>query len=209
MKDDEFWDKDAIIKDRIFDSNVSYPEIADELGITIAELNRRIKALGLDWVASRGRKVSRGQAALTKIVRQLIPKAEIINEYQVGEKLRLDIYLPQYKLGIEYHGRQHFFYSNLFFKDRQDFLDAQKRDERKIELCKEQGIALVVFRFTDKLTQEAVFERIVGALNSTPYVKEKRESRYKGNAYYEKRKESDREYRKKRYRELKRKRRDG
>lgn len=209
MRDEEFWEEDAIIKDRIFDSNVSYVEIADEVGMTIAQLNRRIKALGLDWVESKGRKVSRGQAALTKIVRQLIPGAEIVNEHQLGEKLRLDLFLPTYKLGIEYHGRQHFFYSSLFFKDRQDFIDAQERDRRKVELCKEQGIALVVFRFTDKLTQQAVFERIVDAINNTPYIKEERESRYKGNAYYEKRKEADREYRKKRYRELKRKRRDG
>lgn len=131
---------------------------------------------------------------------------QIVNEFQLGERLRLDLYLPAYKLGIEYHGRQHFYFSDLFYETAEDFKAAQARDERKIELCKERGIALVVFTFRDKLTPELVFERVMAAIETTPVVKEQKQSRYKGNEYYESRKEAHRERRKQQYKEAKRKR---
>lgn len=204
MKDDEFWDEEFLLKDLLFDSSKSIHDIADELGVTVTELNKRIKALGMDWVRKGDRKMSRGQSSLTKIIQRLIPNEALEYEYGLGERLRLDIYVPTYKLGFEYHGRQHFFYSSLFHKDKDGFDEAKNRDDRKMELCEEQGISLVVFRFNDKLTEQAVCERILTAMEKTPHVKEEKVSRYKGNEYYEARKEAARTYRKRRYQEIKR-----
>jgi hypothetical protein len=208
MKDEEFWDDEHILKDLLFDSSNSIHEIADELGLTVTVLNRKIKELGLDWVRKGDRKMSRGQASLTKIIGKLLPNEPIVYEHSLGERLRLDIYIPTYKLGFEYHGRQHFFYSSLFHGSPEDFAESQARDERKMEICREQSIALVVFRFTDKLTEDSVYERILASLESTPYVREEKPSRYKGNAYYEARKEAARVHRKKKYQEIKRMKRD-
>lgn len=202
MKTDDFWDGDAILTDLMFTTNKSVAEIAEVIGWTPTETSERIKHLGLSWIRRNNKKLSRGHAALTDIMRKLLPSEEIINEYHVGERLMLDVYCPKFKIGAEYHGRQHFFYSNLFHKDKFDFLDGQKRDERKIELCKEQGISLIVFRYSDKLTDEAVFERMLEAIRATPYV-EKPKSTAKDNPYYEKIKQQRREYNKAAYRRMK------
>lgn len=204
MKDAEFWDADAILKDLLFQENIPVSEIAKELGLPIAKVNQRIKQLGLEWVRKNNRKLSKGHAALTEIMRRLLPGEEIINEYHVGERLMLDVYCPSYKLGAEYHGRQHFFYTDMFHKDRHDFEAGVARDERKMELCKEQGIALIVFRFTDDLTDDSVFERMLEGIKSTPYVEpEEKKPTFKGNHFYEQMKAKRREYNKQQYRQYK------
>lgn len=204
MKDEEFWNEDAIIKDSLFESNMSVREIGEQIGRSQAYVSKRIKALGLDWVKRSNRKLSRGHASLTEIVKRLLPNTTVINEHHIGERLMLDIYVPSYNLALEYHGRQHFFYSNLFHKDKEDFLEGQRRDERKVELCEEQGITLVAFRFTDELTDESVFDRILDAIKNAPATPlEKKQSSFKGNHFYEKMMASKREYNRQRYKQLK------
>lgn len=44
---------------------------------------------------------------------------------------RFDFLLPQHNLLIEVDGAQHYKFSKLFHKKRQDFLKAQERDRRK------------------------------------------------------------------------------
>ena len=44
---------------------------------------------------------------------------------------RFDFFLPQYNLLIEVDGAQHYKFSKLVHKKRQDFLKAQERDRRK------------------------------------------------------------------------------
>lgn len=203
MKPEEFWEPDAALKDFLLETNMSWQEIAYELGWSVQKTTQRAKQLGLSWVKRNNRKLSRGHASLLAIMQKLLPGEQIVTEHPVGDQLRLDIYCPSYKLGAEYHGRQHFFYSNLYYDDERAFKDAQHRDLRKVEICKEQGIALVTFRFCDKLTEDAVFDRMMDAIRSTPYVKEEKISNFKGNYYYEKMKQRNREYRKQQYRQFK------
>ena len=44
---------------------------------------------------------------------------------------RFDFFLPQYNLLIEVDGAQHYKFSKIFHKKRQDFLKAQEIDRRK------------------------------------------------------------------------------
>ena len=44
---------------------------------------------------------------------------------------RFDFFLPQYNLIIEVDGAQHYKFSKIFHKKRQDFLKAQERDRQK------------------------------------------------------------------------------
>lgn len=206
MKDTEFWDEDAILKDALFETNLSIAAIGEKVGWSRAKTAQRIKQLGLEWVRRNNRKLSRGHAALTDIMQKLLPGEVIINEHHIGERLMLDIYCENYKLAAEYHGRQHFFYSNLFHKSKQDFIDQQNRDIRKEELCKEKGIGLVVFRFNDDLDDDAVYDRMIEAIRNTPYGDEeetKKKPTFKGNHFYEKMQAKQREYRKQKYREYK------
>jgi hypothetical protein len=206
MRDEEFWKKEAVLKDLLFESNLSLAEIANQLYIARPELNVLLKKNGLEWVRRNNRKLSRGHASLTQMMQKILPNEEIVNEFHIGERLRLDIYCPSYKLAAEYHGRQHFFYSSHFHKDMDVFHDSVERDRRKEELCREMGISLVVFRFCDKMDEEAVFRRMLEAIKATPRIDlPKSKKIYKGNHYYEKVKKQNKDYRKAKYRELKRK----
>lgn len=203
MNSQEFWEKDAVLKDLLFETNLSIAAIGEKLDLTRAQTVQRINQLGLDWVRRKNRKLSRGHAALTEMFQQLLPNETIVNEFHIGERLMLDIYCDSYKLAAEYHGIQHFFYSAMYHKDIEDLKAQQKRDERKVELCKELGIALVVFRYNDIMTNEIVYARILEAIKITPKIEIKKLSRFKGNHYYEASKQKQRDYRKQKYSEFK------
>lgn len=64
-------------------------------------------------------------------------------------KQSLDFYLPQYNIGIECQGSQHFI-SDFFLDKGKEYAEellrkTQKRDERKKTLCSERGITLIYF----------------------------------------------------------------
>jgi hypothetical protein len=192
----------------LFETNLTLAQVAEQMFITSKELNKIINKLGLGWVKDHRRKMSKGQTVLTSIMKKLLPSETIVNEFHLGERLKLDVYCPKYKLGAEFHGIQHFQYTERFFDTRDDFLEAQKRDERKIQLCKEQGIVLVVFRYDDKLTEESVYDRILAAIKSSgaePVVKKKKNS-ITSNPSYIIAKKNNSEKKKKLYKELKEKR---
>ena len=55
---------------------------------------------------------------------------------------RFDFFLPQYNLLIEVDGAQHYKFSKIFHKKRQDFLKAQERDRRKNSYALSHNISL-------------------------------------------------------------------
>jgi hypothetical protein len=170
---DPIWDEKSALADLLFDTNHSFDEIAAYFDWSRSELSRQIKLNGLDWVRRSSKKMSRGQASLTHIMKRLIPGGRIINEHHIGERLRIDVYCPDFKLAAEYHGRQHYIHIPAFHETYDDFLRAQQRDERKLELCRENGIILVGFKYSDELTEDAVYNRLLDAIRSTPVLEEK------------------------------------
>lgn len=58
--------------------------------------------------------------------------------------LCLDFYLPEYKIGIEIQGRQHFIQNNYFGGEIR-FEEDRKRDKLKYDLCKKNGINIIYF----------------------------------------------------------------
>lgn len=64
------------------------------------------------------------------------------------EGLELDGYCSELGIAFEHHGEQHYSLKALkgfhISKTEDDFIALQKRDERKIELCKKYGIKLIV-----------------------------------------------------------------
>lgn len=167
---EEHLDDEEFLTDLLFDTSMTLAQIAKELSISPVELNKKINHLGLNWLKEHHKKMSRGQAALTAIMKKLLPGETIINEHHVGDRLKLDVYCPKYKLAAEYHGRQHFYYTQRFFESKYEFEEAQKRDLKKAELCKEQGITLIVFRYNDQLTEDSVYDRMLHAIRESEYV---------------------------------------
>lgn len=202
---EEFLEKDSQLIELLFESNMPVSKIAEVLDWSLAETSKRIRELGLTWVRRNDRKMSRGHAALTSMVKKLLPGVEVINEHHIGERLMLDIYCPKYKLALEFHGRQHFFFNTHFYGTYDDFRMAQERDVRKAELCKRQGITLVVFCYNERLTEDDVFNRILHAIKSTASIEvpastekkyKQQSTSLKGNPVYEEAKRKRKEWEK-------------
>jgi len=199
-------DDDLFLVDLLLESDLSLPAIAKEVDLSIKDLNKKIAQLGLTWIKEQRKKSSRGQSALTAVMKKLLPNEKIINEHHLGDKLRLDVYCPSYKLAAEFHGRQHFYYTERFFDSKYEFEEAQKRDIKKVQMCKEQGIALIVFRYNDLLTEESVYSRMIEAIrssewkNAEPNIAKKPLSE---NAFYQQQKKKNSEHKKQVYRAIK------
>jgi len=60
-------------------------------------------------------------------------------------RLELDFYLPQYKIGIECQGKQHFKQIKHFDNNKDSFETRLERDERKLKLCAENDVKLLYY----------------------------------------------------------------
>jgi len=190
--------------DLLLETNSSISAIARQLDVSVNEVNKKINQLGLSWLKESRKKMSRGQTALTQIMQKILPGEEILNEYHIDDRLRFDVYCPSYKLAAEYHGRQHFFYTSRFFESKYEFEEAQKRDEKKVEYCKDNGIALIVFRYNDSLTEDSVYNRMLEAIRSSDYISDKKQKKsLTDNPFYNEAKKKNSEYRKSLYRKIK------
>lgn len=67
--------------------------------------------------------------------------------YILPNKLHFDFWLPQYRVAIEYDGRQHY-ESNEFFDKRESLYVRQHRDQLKNQYCKEHNIKLLRIPYT-------------------------------------------------------------
>jgi very-short-patch-repair endonuclease len=124
-------------------------EIRDILGIP---------HIGEGWVSER---------ELLNMVKSIFPGNEIVHQASpewLGRQ-RLDVFIPELRLAIEYQGRQH--YEPVpFFGGEDGFRQTQERDKFKARLCSENGVTVVFFRYDEIITRELVETRIREALNS-------------------------------------------
>lgn len=124
-------------------------EVRDMLGIP---------HIGEGWVSER---------ELLNMVRGIFPKNETIHQASPAwlGRQRLDIFVPELGLAIEYQGRQH--YDPVpFFGGEDGFQKTRERDELKARLCSQNGVTLVIFRYDEALTKELVKARIERAFAS-------------------------------------------
>jgi len=124
---------DLFLIDLLFDSDLTISAIARELGYSFVQLNKKINSLGLSWVKEQKKKTSRGQAALTQVMQKLFPGQKITNEYHVGERLKIDVYCQEYRIGAEFHGRQHFYYTERFFESKYDKSKSARSRKSKVK----------------------------------------------------------------------------
>lgn len=193
---------DETLAEFLLQTSGTLKEFSIKYGFTLPEVSVRMKELGLGWVSAKGSRVSRGQASLMKVMQKLLPGEKVTTEEPIGERLRLDVYCESYKLAAEFHGRQHFQYVEFFHQDLEGYQQSQRRDERKIEICRDLGIALIVFRYNDDLSETVVFERMLEAIQNTPNVEQEKRKTLKGDPYYESFKQRQREYQRQAYRKM-------
>lgn len=80
------------------------------------------------------------------------------------EKLELDIFIEELAIGIEYQGIQH--YQVIKHWDGEDGLKKrQANDAKKRKLCKENGITLIYFNYTEPINNSYVRKKLKKFLN--------------------------------------------
>lgn len=70
-----------------------------------------------------------------------------------GYCLELDCYNQNLQIALEYQGIQHFQFTPFFHKTKHDFLQQQKRDQLKRELCLKNNVILLEVPFSIKHDQ--------------------------------------------------------
>jgi hypothetical protein len=92
---------------------------------------------------------ARCRQILEKIFRKEFPKQRPVwLKNYTGRNLEIDCYNEELNLGLEYHGKQHYIWPNSWMETEEDFKKQQQRDKRKIKLCKEHGIDLIIVPYT-------------------------------------------------------------
>ena len=136
----------AIEKD--IDEHEAENEIRDLLGIPhISE----------GWVSER---------ELLNIVKDILPENEVVHQASpewLGRQ-RLDIFIPELRLAIEYQGQQHYKPVSLFGGE-EGFKQTQERDKLKAKLCAEKGVILIYFRYDESITRKLIETRYKKALS--------------------------------------------
>lgn len=74
--------------------------------------------------------------------------------------LRIDAYYPKNNIAIEYNGPQHYFVDGHYTMSEKDLINRKKLDNLKYDLIKENGIKLIVIRYSDKITKEYIQNKI-------------------------------------------------
>ena len=110
------------------------------------------------------RKISEGwitETMVYKLIHELLPNCEIVRHHRPDwlEGLELDIYIPSFKLGIEYQGQQHFKAIKVWGGEKA-LKELQARDSRKTKLCSKLGISLIYINYTDPITRRFISERL-------------------------------------------------
>lgn len=99
----------------------------------------------------------------SRLFRLLEKKYKNINRQYYNKeffgKKTLDIFLPEYKIAIEYQGEQHFKPIKMF-GGYNGFLNLSRRDIEKYKECKNNGIKLFYFTFDKKTIPDNYIDKI-------------------------------------------------
>ena len=87
-----------------------------------------------------------------KIIKEVYPSYRLCEEVPLPGSggLFADFYLPQLKIIVEAHGKQHYQYVQHFHKNWKGFIESKKRDEKKAEWCKINNITLIICSYWEK-----------------------------------------------------------
>lgn len=77
----------------------------------------------------------------------------------------LDIYIPSLNIAIEYQGIQHY-QSIDYFGGEKGFVHRQELDERKRNLCHENGVKLIIWAYTDDISIDNLKAKIKEVLDN-------------------------------------------
>ncbi|MCB0748810.1 MAG: hypothetical protein KDC90_15220, partial [Ignavibacteriae bacterium] len=107
-------------------------------------------------------KVGEGWISETQLyysIKEAFPQTEVVHHGRPNwlGRQHLDIWLPRWKIAVEYHGLQHFQPVD-FFGGNDVFEATKERDERKQRLCEDNNVTLIIATSDD--AHERIIEKI-------------------------------------------------
>ena len=110
---------------------------------------------------------SKDQRILYDFIFELYPGHRIVYEFPLhGLNQRVDIYLPNLGIAIEYHGRQHYEFVKHFHKDLEGFKKAKEQDQQKLEYLLLRGVKFIEIPYNQMVTSK---EELAKIIDETPY----------------------------------------
>ncbi len=103
--------------------------------------------------------VWKGESALADLVIRIFPdaKREYAPSWLNGQ--RIDVFIPSLNVGIEYHGEQHYRPVD-YFGGKKGHKETIERDRRKARLCKDAGVVLLEWKYTEPISEEALRRKL-------------------------------------------------
>jgi len=141
-------------------------KIEIETGITEREAEnivrqaKGVSKIGEKWI---------NETLLFNYIQVLFPKYTVEREASpawIGRQ-RLDIYIPEINLAIEYQGEQHFKAIDIF-GGKEALKIAKSRDKEKLEKCIANNVNLIYFSYKDNLSEKLVTTRLSSYLKKYP-----------------------------------------
>ncbi len=121
------------------------------------DINAELKGFRIKWKTEK---------ELYYIIKNLFVNETVFSHYRVHwlGRLELDVYIDDYKIGIEYQGIQHFIPIE-HWGGEQGLAKRCLNDKRKKELCVQNGVHLIYFYYYEKITDDLVRERLLPYIN--------------------------------------------
>lgn len=94
-------------------------------------------------IISRGERICREAMEEIYGMPFISVRPEWLTNPETGQKLELDCYNDQLKIGIEYNGEQHYNWPNFTNQSKEEFINQVRRDMLKIELCQLFNVYLI------------------------------------------------------------------
>lgn len=101
------------------------------------------------------------EAEMYRLVKKLFPDDLVFREASPSwlGRQRLDVFLPQHQLALEYQGQQHYEAVEIF-GGNEALQRTMERDALKKRLCDENQINLIYVKFSDPLTLSSLRHRL-------------------------------------------------
>lgn len=100
-----------------------------------------------------------GETSLYNAIKQAFPQTQVVHHGKTTwlGRQHLDIWLPHWRIAVEYHGEQHF-QPVKFFGGQGGYEATVERDMRKAELCRQNNVMLIVA--TSNHTHDEIIRKI-------------------------------------------------
>ena len=141
-----------------FPGKYSYLDLADALNRPVSGIKRICAELNLQDNIKKSK--SNGEDLLFNFLKEIYPNLIVKKQYSVGDRLSLDLYIPDLFIGFEYDGIQHSQETSFFHKNKDSFIRGQVLDSKKDDICASKGIHLIRIGYEDILSKEFILNEI-------------------------------------------------